>query len=98
LVATTPVTVKGVYTQLASTELDVSVSDTQAAGLQVGGTATIVGGSLRVTLPKNWNGDGQTIIAIRAQSLQGTLSAIQVDGFPVTAIYAAGELRLQLAR
>jgi hypothetical protein len=66
--------------------------------LQVGGTATIVGGSLRVTLPKNWNGDGQTIIAIRAQSLQGTLSAIQVDGYQVTAIYAAGELRLQLAR
>jgi autotransporter-associated beta strand protein len=98
LVATMPITVKGAYTQLASTELEVSVSDTQAAGLQVSGTATIMGGTFRVTLPKNWNGDGQTITGIRAQSLQGTFSAIQVDGYQVTPIYAAGELRLQLAR
>ena len=98
LVATTPITVKGAYTQLASSELDASVGDTQAAGLQVSGTATIVGGTLRVSLPKNWNGDGQTITAIRAQSLQGTFSAIQVEGYQVTPIYAASELRLQLAR
>jgi hypothetical protein len=70
----------------------------QAAGLQVSDTATIVGCTLRVTLPKNWNGDGQTITAIRAQSLQGTFSAIQVDGYQVTPIYAVSELRFQLAR
>lgn len=97
LVATTAITIQGAYTQLASTELDLSVRGTQAPGLQVGGTATLVGGTLRVTLPQNWSGDGQTITVIHAQSLQGTFSSILVDGYKVTPIYTDGELRLQLS-
>ena len=98
LVATTSLTVKGNYTQLVSTELDLSVSSAQTVGLQIGGTATIVGGTLRVTVPKNWNGDGQTITVLRAQTLQGFFSAVQVDGYKATPAYVGGELQLQLSR
>jgi hypothetical protein len=34
---------------------------------------------------------------IHAQAVQGTFSAILVDGYKVTPIYADGELRLQLS-
>ena len=97
LATTTSVTLKDAYTQLASTELAVTISDVQTPGMQVSGTATIVGGNLRVTLLTNWNGDGQTLTVLHAQSLQGTFSTIRVDGYKATPIYTNGELRLQLS-
>ena len=65
--------------------------------MQVDGTATIAGGTLHVVVPRSWNGDGQTVTVLRAKNLQGQFTAVQVDGFTATPIYATGELRLQLS-
>jgi autotransporter-associated beta strand protein len=98
LVATTPITVKGAYTELAATELDLSVADTQTAAMQVTGAVTIAGGTLHVVLPKSWNADGQTATVIHAKNLQGQFAAIVVDGFKATPVYSADQLQLQLSR
>ena len=83
---TTPITVKGAYTELAATELDLSVADTQTAAMQVTGAVTIAGGTLHVVLPKSWNADGQTATVIHAKNLQGQFAAIVVDGFKATPV------------
>ena len=98
--ATMAVSIGGDYTQLAPTELVVQVGVPQAptALVQVRGTATIAGGTLRLVLPKGWIADGQIITVIQAKQLQGSFADIIVDGFKVVPTYMAGEVRILFPR
>ncbi|NVM79049.1 autotransporter-associated beta strand protein [Duganella sp. SG902] len=104
LVANAPAALKlaGKYTQLSggtTLELDLGGAAAGSAGtLNVAGTATIAGGTLRIKFANGYKPKaGDVLTVLTAGSLKGRFSAITVDGFGnVSANYGATTLTLTL--
>ena len=91
-----PVTVRGQYTQLQGSTLQVALGGTQSA-LTVGGNATIGGGTLRVTFQNGYKPAAGTVLTVmNAASLKGKFSTITVDGATVTPSYSDTALTLRI--
>ncbi|MYM69667.1 phosphatase PAP2 family protein [Pseudoduganella sp. FT55W] len=104
LVANAPAALKlaGKYTQLSGSttlELDLGGAAAGAPGsLNVAGTATIAGGTLRIKFANGYKPKaGEVLNVITAGSLKGKFNTITVDGFStVTPNYGATTLTLTL--
>ena len=89
----------GKYTQLSgTTALNLSLGSNPGQGtLTVAGTATIAGGSLRISFAGGYKPKaGDVITVISAGSLKGRFAAITADGFTnVEPVYSANTLTLR---
>jgi autotransporter-associated beta strand protein len=87
------------YTQLAgATTLELNALGGAKGTMTVAGTATIVGGTLRVKFPGSYKPKaGESIIVLSAGSLKGRFTSITVEGFAnVAPVYSATTLTLTI--
>ena len=90
-------TIAGNYTQLAGATLQMRIGAASQGRVNVGGTATIAGGTLRISFQDGVKpAPGDTLVVINAAKLSGKFDTITVDGFTVTPVYSATGLQLRL--
>ena len=91
------VVVGGAYTQLANTTLSLTLGGGSAGRLEVHGTATLAGGTLKITLrPGFVPAVGDSLAVVSTTQLAGRFDAITVEGFKVTPTYGATGLTLHI--
>ncbi|WP_338758804.1 phosphatase PAP2 family protein [Massilia sp. METH4] len=86
------------YTQLAGGTLELRLGAAQQGRINVGGTATIGGGTLRIKFQDGYKpAAGSTLTVLGAKSLKGKFDSITVEGFStVTPVYSDTGLQLRL--
>jgi autotransporter-associated beta strand protein len=86
------------YTQLAGATLELRLGSAQQGRIEVGGTATIAGGTLRIRFQDGYKpAAGATLTVITAKSLKGKFDSISAEGFTtVTPTYSDTGLQLRL--
>ncbi|ATQ77701.1 hypothetical protein CR152_26735 [Massilia violaceinigra] len=95
--AAAPVALRGQYTQLAGANLQLTLASGAYSALTVGGTATIGGGTLRVTFQNGYKPAAGTVLTVMsAASLKGKFDTITVDGMTVTPSYTDRALNLRV--
>jgi autotransporter-associated beta strand protein len=91
--------VGGNYTQLAGATLELRLGAGQQGRVNVSGTATIAGGTLRIKFLDGYKpAVGDTLTVIAATSLKGKFETIAVDGFTATPTYTETGLQLRLSK
>jgi hypothetical protein len=90
--------IRGDYTQLAGTTLELNVAEGSAGQLNVRGDITLVGGTLHVKFaPGCQPVAGRVIRVINGRDeLRGRFKSITVDGREATAFYVRGGLLLRI--
>jgi len=95
--ATSAVAVRGAFTQLAGSTLELDLGDGGAGRLVVTGTLTLAGGTLDVTFATGHVPSvGDTLEVIGAGAIKGRFSDIHVAGFKVTPTYTSTGLLLHI--
>ena len=90
-------TIRGKYTQLANSTLELNLGNGQQGTLAVVGNITIAGGTLHVKFQGGYKpAVGDTISIIAATSLKGKFDTISVDGFSATPLYGNTGLQLRI--
>ncbi|WP_374403056.1 phosphatase PAP2 family protein [Niveibacterium sp.] len=89
--------VAGRYTQAAGGNLELALGNGSRGRLAVGGTLTLVGGGLHVTLADGYKpAVGDTLNLITAGSVSGKFATVSVDGYKVTPIYTSNAIQLRI--
>jgi len=95
--APSAVAVRGAFTQLAGSTLELDLGSGGAGRLAVTGTMTLAGGTLDVTFAAGHAPSvGDTLEVIGAGAIKGRFSDIHVTGFKVTPTYTSTGLLLHI--
>lgn len=90
-------TIRGKYTQLANSTLELNVGNSQQGTLAVAGNMTIAGGILHIKFQGGYKPTiGDTINIITATSFKGKFDTISVDGFSAAPLYSNIGLQLRI--
>ena len=89
--------IKGAYTQLANTTLQMNVGGNGAGRLSATGAVTLVGGTLSLTFKTGAAPSvGDTFTVISGAVLSGRFTTISAPGYKVTPIYTDKEVMLRI--
>ena len=89
--------IKGAYTQLANTTLQMNVGGNGAGRLSATGAVTLVGGTLSLTFKTGAAPSvGDTFTVISGSVLSGRFTTISAPGYKVTPIYTDKEVMLRI--
>ncbi|MFT4198601.1 MAG: phosphatase PAP2 family protein [Pseudoxanthomonas sp.] len=95
--ASEPLAIKQKYTQLADTTLQVTIGADGQGRIEVGGLATIQGGTLSVKFASGYTPTaGSTIEIITAGTRHGKFTTVSVEGWNATASYTSTGVSVKL--
>lgn len=85
------------YTQLAAGTLQLNIGSNGQGRLVVGNTATIAGGTLKVSFANGYKpAVGDTLALLSAGKRAGTFTTVTVDGYKATPIYTSTGVQIRI--
>ncbi|WP_417069981.1 autotransporter-associated beta strand repeat-containing protein [Niveibacterium terrae] len=85
------------YTQLATGTLQLNIGSNGQGRLVVGNTATLAGGTLKVTFANGYKPVvGDTLAVLSASKRAGTFKTVTVDGYKATPIYTSTGVQIRI--
>jgi hypothetical protein len=98
IAAATPVTIKGKYTELDNTTLELDIDGNGGGRLRVGGQLTVVGGALHVKFVNGYTPKaGDIVDLIDGAAGAAKFSTVVVDGFKATPVYSSTGVSVKLS-
>ena len=98
IAAGVPVTIATRYTQLDNTTLELDIDGNGGGRLRVGGTLSVVGGTLHVKFVNGYAPKaGDTIALIDGAAGSAKFSTVTVDGFKATPVYTGTGVSVRLS-